>query len=331
MHATLTVALAFVASTLATRALIDWLNARQLVAVENDRTMHSGQVPQGGGLAVIAVSLTTALLLWPWSPGTTVLVPTAIGLAALSAANDARDISFPWRLAAHLLAACVAVALIPSEVPILGGWLPLALDRIIAVLALTWFINLYNFMDGIDGIAGVETMTITGGALCVLWYAGASSPLEGLALAIFGASAGFLVWNWHKARIFLGDVGSIPLGFLLGAMLIHLATAHSLAAAVILPLYYLTDATLTLVRRMARSEKIWQPHRSHTYQRAARALGSHSAVVWRIIACNLVLIAAAVAALEAPVASLIIAVSTVAVLMWHLESIPTTPIPSTRA
>jgi UDP-N-acetylmuramyl pentapeptide phosphotransferase/UDP-N-acetylglucosamine-1-phosphate transferase len=324
VYAVLTIVIAFVASTAGTRVLIDWLAERRVVAVENDRTMHSGQVPQGGGKAVIAAALGTALAMWPWAAWYAVLVPGAIGLAAMSAVNDRRDIAFVWRLAAHLLAAAALLVLIPSQTFVFGGLVPFGLDRALALMALGWFINLYNFMDGIDGLSGIETMSISGGALAVLWRAGVTSPLDGLALAVLGASAGFLVWNWHRARIFLGDVGSIPLGFLLGGLLLYVATNVSLAASVILPLYYLTDATLTLIRRFWRGEKVWEAHRTHAYQRAARAAGSHSAVVLRIAACNAVLIGAAVVAVAYPWTGLIAGAVSVGALMWDLERLADT-------
>jgi UDP-N-acetylmuramyl pentapeptide phosphotransferase/UDP-N-acetylglucosamine-1-phosphate transferase len=321
VYALLTVVVAFVASAVGTRVLLTWLTARQLVAVENDRTMHVGAIPQGGGAAVIVVSLVVALVVWPWPSWYAVLIPVAVGLATLSAVNDRRDIPFQWRLAVHLVAAVLVVALVPGATLIFNGFVPWTLDRVIAVLALAWFINLYNFMDGIDGIAGVETMSLAGGAIAVWWAAGVASPLEGLALALFGASAGFLVWNWQKARIFLGDVGSIPLGYLTGAMLLYIAITQSLAAAVILPLYYLTDATLTLLRRFWRGETLSKPHRSHAYQRAARAVGSHSAIVVRIAACNVCLILAAVISLTYPALGIIAAGGCVAAVMWHLETL----------
>ena len=324
MYAFLTIAVAFAASALGTRAISDWLATRKLVAVENDRTMHSGSVPQGGGAAVISSALCTAIAMWPWSPWHTVLIPAAVCLAAVSAANDRQDIAFQWRLTAHLVAAMLVLALIPEKTLIFGGILPFAFDRLVALVAFGWFINLYNFMDGIDGITGVETMTLAGGAVALSWSTGASAPLDGLALAIFGASAGFLIWNWHKARIFLGDVGSIPLGFLTGALLLQIATTQSLAAAVILPMYYLADASLTLLRRFWRGEKVWLAHRSHAYQRSALAIGSHSPVVVRIAACNCVLIVAAIVALKQPWLGLALGAGAVTTLLWSLERIART-------
>jgi UDP-N-acetylmuramyl pentapeptide phosphotransferase/UDP-N-acetylglucosamine-1-phosphate transferase len=322
VYAFFAVLAAFLASAAGTRVLIGWLSDRQLVAHENDRTMHAGKVPQGGGIAVVASTLAIALLAGPWSPWLSAILPAALALAAMSAFNDRHEIPAKWRLAAHLLAATLAVSLVPGNVLIFGGLLPWVLDRLIVLIALAWFINLYNFMDGIDGIAGVESIALAAGYVAVVWAGSAPTApagLTGLALAIAGASAGFLIFNWHRALIFLGDVGSIPLGFLTGALLVHLAATQSLAAAAILPLYYVTDATLTLTRRYIRGEVLSRPHREHAYQRAARASGSHSAVVVRIAACNMVLVAAALLALRAPWLGLLAAILAVAALLWQLE------------
>lgn len=321
MQTGLTLIVALLSATAGTRLAIDWLAARRLVAVENQRTMHQGSVPQGGGAPVVASLLVATLLLWPWTTALMVTAASAAALAVMSALNDRRDIAFQWRLMAHAIAAAAVLSVLPAATLVFGGLLPFALDRGVTLLAMVWFINLYNFMDGIDGITGIETITIAGGALAVRHLAGGVFPFEGLALALCGAAAGFLVWNWHRARIFLGDVGSIPLGLLTGVLLVEIATRYSLAAAIILPLYYLTDATVTLLKRAANGEKVWQAHRRHAYQRAAAALRSHSAVVVRIAACNVVLVAAAVLALAAPLLALLAAAMAVGVLMWQLEAI----------
>jgi UDP-N-acetylmuramyl pentapeptide phosphotransferase/UDP-N-acetylglucosamine-1-phosphate transferase len=312
----LTVLVALAVSVVGTRWFIDWLADRSLVAVENSRTMHTGTVPQGGGAPVILAVIAATLLTSQVDDRVLVLLVVAAGLAALSAANDRRDIAFPVRLAAHFVAGSIALAwVLPGALIVFGGVLPFAVDRVVTLVALVWFMNLYNFMDGIDGMAGVETIALAGGCFALL----GGVPFGGLELALIGAAAGFLVWNWHKARIFLGDVGSIPLGFLVGVLLIHLAMTHSLAAAVVLPLYYLVDATWTLVARVGRGERPWDAHREHAYQRAARALGSHSAVVVRVAACNVVLIGAAFVAVTLPVVGLGIGICAVALLLFWLE------------
>jgi UDP-N-acetylmuramyl pentapeptide phosphotransferase/UDP-N-acetylglucosamine-1-phosphate transferase len=166
------------------------------------------------------------------------------------------------------------------------GLLPFWLDRAVAVLAWTWFINLYNFMDGIDGITGIETVCIAAGlAIC-----GFALPQD---LVLIAASLGFLLWNWHPARIFLGDSGSVPLGYLLGWLLLSLAGSGHPAAALILPAYYLADATLTLLRRASRLEPVWRAHRQHFYQRAVQGGASHAAVARLVLVGDLALMAAA--------------------------------------
>ncbi len=154
-----------------------------------------------------------------------------------------------------------------------------------------WWINLFNFMDGIDGLAGTEAAAIGAGLLLFAGVgAGADPALRTLAAAVTGAAIGFLVWNWSPARIFLGDIGSVPLGYVLGFLLLDLAARGRWTIAVILPLYFLADATITLVRRLLRGERVWQAHREHFYQHAVRRGLGHAAVVKRVIAADLMLI-----------------------------------------
>jgi UDP-N-acetylmuramyl pentapeptide phosphotransferase/UDP-N-acetylglucosamine-1-phosphate transferase len=156
---------------------------------------------------------------------------------------------------------------------------------------------LFNFMDGADGLAASEAAAIGAGMLLVTAFGAAHDPaVAAAAAAIAGAALGFLAWNWAPARVFMGDVGSVPLGYLIGFLLLRLAAQGWWRAAVILPLYFLADATITLARRALRGEKIWQAHRRHFYQRAVLAGLSHAAAVCRVTAANLALIACAWAA-----------------------------------
>ena len=169
---------------------------------------------------------------------------------------------------------------------LLGPWL----DTVFAAIVWLWFINLFNFMDGIDGIAGVEAIGIGIGlyAIGAVFMPIAANYGQGLTIA--SAMAGFLVWNWQPARIFLGDVGSIPLGFLLGWLLLDLAANGLWQAALILPLYYLADASLTLLRRLLRGAVIWQAHREHCYQLAVQRGRKHSTVAGAVALVNAVLV-----------------------------------------
>lgn len=327
MTEVLTVVLAFVASVVLTHLFIRLADGRGVVAESNERSMHKGSTVTGGGLPLLTAALFVFVGLWPVTQPVGLLLPAAALLAFVSFLDDIKPVARWLRFGTHVAAAAAAVATVPHAQSVFLGWLPMWLDRALAVLALVWFINLFNFMDGIDGIAGIETISIAGGFAIVIAAAQSTSPLVGLALAVAGATAGFLFWNWHPARIFLGDVGSVPLGFLCGALMIWLAVQHSLAAALILPLYFVADATITILMRLRRGERIWEPHRSHFYQRSARAVSSHAVVVRRVAACNGVLVALALLALTMPVTALVLAILSVATLLAWMEIASGTGIP----
>lgn len=268
----------------------------QLLDHPNERSSHTQATPRGGGLGVLAILLPAwlvlALLMPPQGEGYNIvrwLVPaSALVLAALSFIDDLRGLSQLIRLLLQAVAVGAAVQFLPG--PVFQGLLGPTFDTALAVIAWLWFINLFNFMDGIDGIAGVEAIGIGIGiyAIGVAFMPVAAG--YGQALTIAAAMAGFLVWNWHPARIFLGDVGSIPLGFLLGWLLLGLAASGLWQAALILPLYYLADASLTLGRRLLRGAVIWRAHREHCYQIAVQRGRSHAAVAGAIALANAVLV-----------------------------------------
>lgn len=219
-------------------------------------------------------------------------------------------------------AAAVAVALIavPPPGPYFGGLLPGPFDTVAAALLWVWYINLFNFMDGIDGLSGVEAATTGAGVAVVATLAGLGSVLPAFGLTLAVAVLGFLWWNWQPARIFLGDVGSVPLGFVIGWLLLTTAAHGQAAAAVIVALYYLADATLTLARRALRREKIWRPHREHFYQQAVREGASHARVSTSVLIVDGLLIGlAAAAALGWEEAALAGAVLLVAALLIFLK------------
>ncbi len=202
------------------------------------------------------------------------------------------------------------------------GWLPPWLDLLAAGFTWLWFINLFNFMDGIDGIAGTESVSIGVGIafLAVLHLAANGLGVGLLGITIAASALGFLWWNWQPARLFMGDVGSVPLGYLLGWLLLTLAAAGLWAPALILPLYYLADASWTLTRRLLRGAKVWQAHREHFYQRAVQTGRSHASVVRRVFLADIVLVALALwAASGALWPALGLAAVTVAVLLVDLS------------
>ena len=157
--------------------------------------------------------------------------------------------------------------------------------------------NLFNFMDGIDGLAGGEAASI-GAGLALVASLGALDPALALyGLAAAGAALGFLMWNWHPAKLFMGDVGSVPLGFTLGWLLLVLAASGLWVAALLIPAYFLADATFTLLRRLAEGKKVWQAHREHFYQKATQRGRNHAQVVRLVLALNAALLLLAVASL----------------------------------
>lgn len=319
---------AFVPAWRLTGWLVGYLRRAAVMDMPGDRSSHVIPTPRGGGLAVIAVGL-PAWWLAGWLYGPPVGAPGAVwwwapplgalGLAAISWIDDRRGLGPGPRFAVQIVAVAVGLALFPADVPILSDGLPGWLDRLLAGLGWLWFVNLYNFMDGIDGLAGSETMHVALGAGLLATVA-LGLPWLGLAgVGLAAAAAGFLMLNWSPAKLFMGDVGSIPLGYLLGFMLAALAAGGHLAAALILPAYYLTDATWTLLRRAARGEKIWQAHRQHFYQRAARGVGAHAPVARAVVLANLALLGLAAFSVSQPWPALAGAALVVAALLVRLR------------
>lgn len=266
------------------------LKHAQVMDVPNARSNHSTPTPRGGGLGIVA-----AVLMFLWVAGAPALLLLAVAvLTAVSFCDDIRPLPARWRLlvqlvvVAGLLATVYQGRLFPELLP---RWLELPL----LALAWLWFINLFNFMDGSDGLAAGEGISISAGIVLMATVAVLPGGVAAYALVVLGAVAGFILWNWHPARIFMGDVGSVPLGLLLGYMLITLAGAGYWAAALILPAVFLADATTTLLRRAIKRERIFEAHSTHAYQRAIRGGMAHNQVAGEVLAVNVVLIALAMA------------------------------------
>lgn len=308
-----------IATIAGTGLVLYFLRRHAILDHPNARSSHAVPVPRGGGIAVVAVLIAAwiALTAPEFSPEFRIILAGAIGLAAVSWVDDLRSLPAGVRLLAQ------AAAVLPASIwltgPVFQGWLPGPLDTAATVLLWLWFVNLFNFMDGIDGISGIEAGFVGGGAALIAWLAPEAGldPVYGLTLA--AAALGFLAWNWPPARIFLGDVGSVPLGFLLGWLLLKLAESGLWAPAVILPLYYLADATITLLRRARRGERVWQAHREHFYQKAVQQGRSHATVSTGIGLANLLLAGLAVFAIHWPWAALPGAFVVVAVLLIWLS------------
>ena len=310
-------AVAFALTAGLTRLVLVQLLARGIFDRPNARSSHTRPTPRGGGIAVVGLAVLGWAYVGPGPEGEfahIAVLAATVALALVSWRDDLRGLPVVVRLAAHV--AAVAVVLFVGAPG--GLWTGALMLGGIGFLWV-WFINLFNFMDGIDGITGVETIAI-GGGVVVLAATGAADPSLGLkAVVLVGAGAGFLIWNWHPARIFLGDVGSVPLGFLTGWLLLMLGQAGYWPAAVILPLYYVADTGLTLARRALRTEPVWRAHREHAYQRALPPQGGHDRITYAIAGANAGLVGLALLSLTQPLTALLLAAVLVGMLLWHFE------------
>lgn len=313
----------FVVSVALTIAVRNFLVKRALLDHPNERSSHTVPVPRGGGWAMLAVLLPGLLLTAFLQNNIFEHMGLFLGiviLALVSWQDDRKGVSALRRLSLHLLAACLGSMAFGANETIFSNTLPFWLDRAIMIIGWAWFMNLYNFMDGIDGITSVETISIATGICLILTATGLNDPfIATLTLLLTGACLGFLVLNWHPAKIFLGDVGSVPLGFLTGFALLSLATKGFVIPALILPLYYLTDSGITITKRAWRREKIWQAHRQHFYQQASLAVGRHDKIVNWITYTNIGLVMAAIIAVMYPLTGLSLAIVLVALLLRKMH------------
>lgn len=299
-----------------------------VVDVPGDRRAHDKIIPRGGGAGLVLIySLIFPLFEYLYG-GTLVysqkILQVFIPIALVSFWDDIYELSISFRLFMHCLCSSLAVISLIQPFSLLHSEL-LYIDFAISTIILVVFLNLYNFLDGIDGISASESIHLSCTILILCALRADLIPSAGFvivtATVILGWSTGFIFFNWHPARIFAGDVGSISLGFLHGICLILIATAswHLLVSCAIAALYYITDGGLTIVIRLAGGEKIWEPHLKHFFQKAVKNGRNHSEVVGRIIKCNFVLMILAVSALYYPILSIILAIATVTVTLIGLS------------
>jgi UDP-N-acetylmuramyl pentapeptide phosphotransferase/UDP-N-acetylglucosamine-1-phosphate transferase len=275
--------------------LLKPLLIRYALARPNARSSHRVPTPQGGGIAVAGASLVMAAAMlvglgMPTDPFPAIAT-SVVGLAIVGAVDDIRPLPALVRLILQMIA--VTAVVLASGIRLLPEWFPLSLEQAILILGGVWFVNLVNFMDGLDWITVAEMVPVTAAIAVLGTIAGAPVLVTVLALVLCGALLGFAPFNKPVARLFLGDVGSLPIGLLVGWMLLQLAGTGALVAAILLPLYYLMDATITLFRRLAKRERVWEAHRSHFYQRATDNGFSVMSVVTHVFVLNLMLAALA--------------------------------------
>lgn len=269
---------AAVLAALGVAGLRRWAERRRVLDVPNERSMHAAPTPRGGGLVIVAILVLGLPLLW-WRHAGELSLSQLVGLTAgllvvavVSLRDDLRPVTVRTRFAAHALAAAIAVAVTGGwrlmDLPFLGRFDLGPWGTLLAFLWIVGLTNAYNFMDGIDGIAGVQA--VVAGLGWAMLGALAGRPLLGsLGALIAGSSLGFLVHNWPPARIFMGDVGSASLGYVFSVMAVvgWAKTPAFALPGVLLVWPFVADASFTFLRRLVRGENVTQAHRSHLYQR----------------------------------------------------------------
>ena len=254
------------------------------VDVPNQRSSHTVATPHGGGIAIVlSFQLMMAVIAYNGVlPTSDVLIYLLAGswIALVGLLDDVRHIPARWRLLAHFTGAVFVLLWLGGMPPVLiaGGSYDLGwFASLVAIVFLVWLLNLYNFMDGIDGIAGIEAVSVCLGGVCLYWLYEDKTGLWIIPMMLSVATIGFLFWNFPKARIFMGDSGSGFVGFVIGIMTLQASvfSAELLWCWFILLGTFVTDASVTLIRRVMRGEKFYEAHRSHAYQYASRKYKNH--------------------------------------------------------
>jgi UDP-N-acetylmuramyl pentapeptide phosphotransferase/UDP-N-acetylglucosamine-1-phosphate transferase len=297
------------------------------LAVPTQRSSHRTPTPQWGGLAISAATLGAAAAAVLGGSGTggqlgdglPLVLLAALLLVALGGVDDVRTLGPGVKLAVQAGAVLLMLLALPGEwrvLPLLPAWL----ERPLLFVGALWFVNLVNFMDGIDWMMVAEVVPITAG-IAVVGALGALPPQALiLALALNGAMLGFAPFNRPVARLFMGDMGSLPIGLLLAWLLIMLAGAGHLVAALLLPLYFIADTGITLLRRARAGERLWVAHRTHFYQRARDNGLDNMQIVGRVLAVNMALVglAALTVVAHSPMSHALALVAGVCLVGWLL-------------
>ena len=289
----------FAVSWILTLVLRRYALAKSLMDIPNERSSHSVPTPRGGGVAIVVafmLALPVLKALGLLSASAFIgLLGSGLLVAVIGFVDDHGHIAARWRLLGHFAAAAWALFWIDGLAPItfVGATIDLGVaGTALALIYLVWMLNLYNFMDGIDGLASAEAICACLGS-CLVYGLTGHIEFVWVALTLSAAVGGFLCWNFPPARIFMGDAGSGFLGLVLGVISLHAAwaSAELFWSWVILLGVFVVDATWTLARRLLNGEKVYKAHRSHAYQFASRKYRSHKTVVFAVIGINLLWLA----------------------------------------
>lgn len=285
-----------------------------ILDVPNARSNHKSATPRGGGIAIVLTLLISIFIyqkIYFKDIRFLYLLLSLLIIAAISFIDDIKQVSIVIRIIFQVTA--ISILLI-SYFPNFNIYITIAL-----IMTLFVFINFYNFMDGIDGSATAEAIHISSSIVILGFITAIPHDVIIIALITASASLGFIIYNWHPAKIFLGDVGSISLGFVCGWMLLAIAFEGHLAAAIILPLFYMSDSGITIIKRLFAGKKIWQAHSEHFYQQAARNGVPHNVITKKIIYCNSSLCILSITSTFYPIPAIILAVIITLRTLHHLQ------------
>lgn len=276
--------LSFVISLITIKLSLLIIAKTKTMDTPNERSNHITPIPKGAGIGII---LSLLILYYIFFPINDFIFTFSVSLlCVISFINDNKNISILIRLITHIILALFVIYLWPPllDLHLLNNIMPNWIFITLIILFIIWMTNLYNFMDGIDGISGIQCIIIGTGIGTCLFYSNDINKIENILSGfLIGSGGAFLIWNWQPAKVFLGDAGSIPLGFI-NAILVLLLFKNGLwYVAFILNSYYLSDASITLLNRILKKEIPWQAHKNHFYQKAVNNGYSHSKVCIFII------------------------------------------------
>ena len=336
--------LVFCVSTLISWALTHvvrgYVLRRNILDIPNERSSHKIPTPRGGGLAVAAtflVGLAGGLALPSENTEWLLIVGATFVISLLGWWDDRRGLSAGLRLAVQTACALVGILglevfshfLAKSGLDVAGFPLPFAAGVVFFVLFTVWMTNLYNFMDGIDGILGLQTLTVAIGTVFLLLRHSTSEDVSSLVIAhliLGGSAAGFLILNWSPAKIFMGDVGSAAIGFLISLLGFHAVSSGllSFTALAVVNAAFIVDATVTLLVRLSRGKKPHQAHRSHFYQKMVQSGWTHARVSSLFAGLNLLWLTPIAFAIEVgwlnPILGSSIAIAPILVLAFRFRA-----------
>lgn len=300
---------------------INYLINNKILDTPNERSNHQNPMPKGGGLLIIIAILIGCIISNTINIEMILLLLGSLFLSIIGFIDDRFNLSIVLRLVCQVFVTTIMIINIQNDdILIFQRYLPSYCIKFIIAIILIGFMNCFNFMDGIDGLASSEAIHISFNILILSSSFLLTQELKKLCLIITTANLTFLKWNWHKAKIFMGDSGSIPLGFILGWMLIKLALSGAIILSIIIPLYFLSDTLITMIKRLYDGEKIWQGHSRHFYQIAVRNGANHASVVMYIMIANIFLTIAAIVSLYNSILAIILAIITILTILYYLST-----------